>query len=656
MVEIRWDTCEESECFGARIEGEGRCLAHVDPAHLEAAVERMQAAGALEARGVRFSSELLERVLERYPVRSSTSDTGRFETGDVEFAGATFEDDVSFGQLTFTGRARFDGATFQRTASFWGASFVHSPVFDGATFEGDVLFAAPVGLKAAPTVVQHTVFNRRAQFANATFRGPTVFARCEFGDIARFEDANFERGVSFDGARFAGGTSFERTRIRMDPASPGSRFGHAAIANSERAAASFDGATFAADFSFESADVEGSTRFANAVFEQRAEFLDHVFHGDAIFDGATFRGLAGFGGTRFTGRASFVGTVFEGDAWFYDVEVTGDAHFREATFAHVANLANFRAWITPPTQAAESVALGGGIDLSEAVLHQPAELHLDADDIGCWRVRLLEGGQITVARGSIRLPATRFPQACTLASDRSQRASVTDLRGADTANLVLAGLDLARCRFADSINLDKLRLEADCTFGEPPRGIRWTRRQVIAEEYEWRTSPRGKGGAAWRGLLGLPGEEGGPLHPLRIAAIYRALRKGREEAKDEPGAADFYYGEMEMRRHGASSRAERAILFLYWLISGYGLRASRALAALLVTIVVFAALFEAWGFVDDESYSGALLFSLESTTSLLRGKDQDLTTAGELVWIMLRLLGPVFFGLAILSLRGRVKR
>jgi uncharacterized protein YjbI with pentapeptide repeats len=617
----------------------------------------MQAAGALEARGVRFSGEFLERVLERYRVRSCTGEAAPFEVGDVEFAGATFEDDVSFGGLTFTGRARFDGVTFRRTASFWGSSFVHSPVFDGATFESDASFAAPLLMKAGPGVVQHAVFKRRAQFGKATFRGPTVFANCQFGDIAWFEDATFERGVSFDGARFAGGTSFERARILAGPASPGSQIAYEPFVPAEaRVAASFDGATFAADFSFEPADVDGSTRFANAVFERRAEFLDHVFRGDAIFDGARFFGLAGFGGTRFAGAASFVGTVFEGDAWFYDVEVTGGAQFREATFAQVANLAKFRVWITPPTQATGSVALGGGIDLSEAVFHQPAELHLDADDIGCWRVRLLEGGQITVARGSIRLPATRFPQACTLASDRSGRASVTDLRGADTANLVLAGLDLARCRFADGINLDKLRLEADCTFGEPPRGLRWTRRQVIAEEYEWRTSPRGKGDTAWLGLLGLPGEEGGPLHPLRIAAIYRALRKGREEAKDEPGAADFYYGEMEMRRHGAASRAERAIVFLYWLVSGYGLRASRALAALLVTIVVFAAFFDAWGFVDEEGYGGALLFSLESTTSLLRGKEQNLTTAGEVLWILLRLLGPIFFGLAILSLRGRLKR
>jgi hypothetical protein len=30
-----------------------------------------------------------------------------------------------------------------------------------------------------------------------------------------------------------------------------------------------------------------------------------------------------------------------------------------------------------------------------------------------------------------------------------------------------------------------------------------------------------------------------------------ALRKSREDSKDEPGGADFYFGEMEMRRIAA---------------------------------------------------------------------------------------------------------
>ena len=147
------------------------------------------------------------------------------------------------------------------------------------------------------------------------------------------------------------------------------------------------------------------------------------------------------------------------------------------------------------------------------------------------------------------------------------------------------------------------------------------------------------------------------LDASSIAGIYRDLRKGREDSKDEPGAADFYYGEMEMRKHDETKpRAERLIVWLYWLVSGYGLRASRALLSLLVTIVVFAALLYAWGFPSQRSLVDALTFSAKSTTSLFRPPDQPLTTAGEWLNMVLRLLGPLFFGLALLSLRGRVKR
>ncbi len=77
--------------------------------------------------------------------------------------------------------------------------------------------------------------------------------------------------------------------------------------------------------------------------------------------------------------------------------------------------------------------------------------------------------------------------------------------------------------------------------------------------------------------------------------IYRALRKGLEDSGNEPGAADFYYGEMEMRRlarrgtktgNRAQPRAESALLAAYWAVSGYGLRASRAIAAIVVLILV----------------------------------------------------------------------
>jgi hypothetical protein len=39
----------------------------------------------------------------------------------------------------------------------------------------------------------------------------------------------------------------------------------------------------------------------------------------------------------------------------------------------------------------------------------------------------------------------------------------------------------------------------------------------------------------------------------RLSVIYRSLRKSLEDAKNEPGAADFYYGEMEARRRSTAT-------------------------------------------------------------------------------------------------------
>src|SRR5271154_4185370 len=99
------------------------------------------------------------------------------------------------------------------------------------------------------------------------------------------------------------------------------------------------------------------------------------------------------------------------------------------------------------------------------------------------------------------------------------------------------------------------------------------------------------------------GAQPGMLDPGQIAGLYRALRKGREDVKDEPGAADFYYGEMEMRRHArplsdgkldrhsaatSGGGVERGILTAYWLVSAYGLRAARAVAAPAVVTMLLA--------------------------------------------------------------------
>jgi hypothetical protein len=146
--------------------------------------------------------------------------------------------------------------------------------------------------------------------------------------------------------------------------------------------------------------------------------------------------------------------------------------------------------------------------------------------------------------------------------------------------------------------------------------------------------------------------------PSVVAGQYRSLRKAFEDRKNEPGAADFYYGEMEMRRHAASAwSVERLILTGYWALSGYGLRAGRSLLALVGLLSAGAGALWWWGLTDPHpSFSTAVLASIESASSLLRSGPSDVTAWGQVIELALRILGPALLALAALALRGRVKR
>jgi hypothetical protein len=203
------------------------------------------------------------------------------------------------------------------------------------------------------------------------------------------------------------------------------------------------------------------------------------------------------------------------------------------------------------------------------------------------------------------------------------------LQRANVAGLGLSNVSVADCRFAGAHNLDKLRLEAGVAFAINRR-LSWDWRQVIAEERAWR-APRSRHWTAPRSPSWLDDQRPRELHAGQIAGLYRALRKGREDTKDEPQAADFYYGEMEMRRRarpplrsdrdgrssGASrGRFERGVLTAYWLVSGYGLRAWRAVACLAVVTAIFAIAFHLVGFTKPPqpvSYWTSLLYAFRAT-------------------------------------------
>jgi uncharacterized protein YjbI with pentapeptide repeats len=484
-------------------------------------------------------------------------------------------------------------------------------------------------------------------------------------------DRHLLHDVDFRSATFSGDASFAQTKL-----TGGANFGGASF----RGSADFPGATFSGDAIFSKACFSGDASFYLADFSGAAYFGEATFSGDASFH-ASFSGDANFGGATFTGDASFARARFTGSADFPRTTFSGGAYFGEATFKSGAS---YKGATFERARELGPVLVFGTLVLDGVVFARAVRIEVSARSVSLARAVFPAGADLFVRGAAVSLEDADFAGPSMLVaragpvqreetalrdrrdSDGRPAPRVLSMRRAKVANLTIAGADLRACRFAGAHRLDGLRLER-VAFAQPPTGWRlrwrrvwWTRRQTIAEEHHWRCA-RGYGRGWYEGDVKM--ETGARPEPEQIAAIYRDLRKGREDNKDEPGAADFYYGEMEMRRHAANARRrfrripgiEETVL---WLVSGYGLRASRALAALTITVALGAVVLGLFGFdAGKHPDDGTLLFAAESSTSLLRSPDtNNLTAVGHVAQIVLRLAGPLFFGLALLSLRGRVKR
>jgi hypothetical protein len=144
---------------------------------------------------------------------------------------------------------------------------------------------------------------------------------------------------------------------------------------------------------------------------------------------------------------------------------------------------------------------------------------------------------------------------------------------------------------------------------------------------------------------------------FEVASVYRDLRRSVELRADQPGAADFYYGEMEMRRHSTErGLPEQAVVWIYWALSGYGLRALRAFFALLLLVCAGTLALRYTGFESGcVTFQKAAIFSLRSIVPGMRYQE-SLTPAGSVIEIVLRAVSPLLIALWILALRNRVKR
>jgi uncharacterized protein YjbI with pentapeptide repeats len=671
---VEWEICAEGECLGVRLPTGGKCWAHAAQPHLNQALKRLGEDGRLNARGVPITQELLRRLLAAAP----PDDHGHATLTEARFDKATFNGDALFDSATFRGAAWFAGATFRGAAGFAGATFTGAAGFRGATFQGDARF-------------EGATFPGGAPFSGATFQGDAVFR----GAILRgagFGGATFHSGAWFGGANFWRGAGFRRVTFHSD--------------------AWFDGATFPSDAWFGEATFQGDARFDRTTFNTAAGFRGAIFQSDARFDGATFQ------------QARQLGPLLMAKSLRLDQAVFHERAQIEVAAAVVSCWrARFLGGVQLRVRWAQVVLDDADLAAPSILTGSPPFANLDEQPfVAGWR------------------QAPRPPRPDGQPPDG--QPWVASLRRADLAGLTLSNADLQACRFAGAHNLDRLRLESLKAFASAPgwKAVEsgwawpplwwWTRRHVLAEELAWRAKyERGIRRAGWHpgktwppgsshwvasrpGLRRQPGRRGQQvarmlrdarrrprrlalLRRLRaahteqrreeareIANLYRALRKGREDNKDEPGAADFYYGEMELRRKARPPSVERLILGVYWLVSGYGLRAWRAITATLVALAVFAVLMVTVGFqhpassqparaamgpaiattpvatteAPETSFAGAVLYCARTAIGLTRTPQPALTRWGDGLQIAVRITVPVLLGLAVLSIRGRVRR
>ncbi len=275
-----------------------------------------------------------------------------------------------------------------------------------------------------PFSLRGTTFGDNASFASAAFSGKATFDNTTFGTFAYFSDATFSGDPSFHGATFGYDALLSRVTFRKGADFSGATFGDGA---------SFRGATFGANTNFNGATFGDSTTFNDVIFDS------------ASFNNATFGDGALLG---FTASDEIVlprSQMGRGGS----IRITcPELNLSFATFPEGVTILVREADVT-----IDSARFGGPSIIAALRPFQRADERISLDFIG-----------------------PRLPSA----------PRVLSLAGCDVTHLTVNGVDLRPCRFADTYNLERLRIGGAAVFAKQPRARRWTRRLVLAEEHAWR--------------------------------------------------------------------------------------------------------------------------------------------------------------------------
>lgn len=648
-------------CRGIHVPGHSVCLAHLTPPDRDAYLRGLEQGDDINHNGTPFTKPLLNALLGAL----QDPDTERPRLGRA-----------LFDQATFTGDANFISTTFEDIAGFMEATFSGDALFKGATFEDGVVFD------------------------DARFTGAAWFGEATFKDVATFERTTFTGYTTFSRATFDSRTNFSAARFTASPL-----FGPLMSSGT----VDLSGAVFEAPVTMEiAADVVRCVRTqweSTATLRLRYATVDLS---DAVLSAPV--------------------AVTTHPAYFHITRSWRDEESLDNELAEILD-----------RESTVQVASVRGVDAAHLVLTDvdlmscafAGAFHLD-------QVHL--EGQCTFARTPAgfhwrwswyKIWLYRWSRRRTLAEEHHWRAEQS---GEDEQS------ERRRRWSWDKIQSERRRRWSWCKIwlyqawdsclGHQPQTMRRVaggrlddRSPDLEEQAPGSGDPRTDQSSRIRAMVENPywlaeleqshlreqandrkpdlprsWRQDGPapaLSPAYLAAIYRQLRKAFEDSKNEPGAADFYYGEMEMRRHDRTETpfSERALLWAYWLLSGYGLRAVRTMGWLIASMLLTISLLMLFGLPAQPAVqhtTGALTngqeinlktkpviphgaapsalaeriswprFERATRTALnsavFRSAGQGLTAAGTYIEMASRLVEPVLLLLAVLAVRSRIKR
>lgn len=494
-----------------------------------------------------------------------------------------------------------------------------------------------------PANFRGAVFNDAAHFYKTVFKTEVSFAGAVFNNRGTFEHVVFAKDVDFSSARFKSDANFENAKFE--------------------AAAKFWRCTFVGEAEFRNAKFLQVASFWPAIFESTASFYQASF-AHANFRASEFKGKAVFSWCAF-GAAEFTDARFNGEADFFMARVGGDANFAHAKFDASARfpMSEFSGEVS-----FLSATFSGETDFSNSVFK----------DLTRFSAEYGRGGFGEKASCDFRHTRFEAPGRVSFHSMRLRPHWFVNVephpQGFQFIDVRWIG-DLKRSFIGTEVGELIKREERE----DREAVVRRAEHRRTAEEYEDEfTLDRIKREESEEADSGADYPDQNRVRFYRLLSIAcRQLADNAEENHRYEEASKFRYWAMDARR----LETWRGFTFWrlswwYWLASGYGERALRALVVLIALLIISAFLYTRVGFTRWEprassendvtaskrdevgvplSWPRALTYSAGVMT-LQKPEPRPATTVAQSIVILETVLGPLQVGLLALAIRRRFMR